>query len=330
MSPSSAQLPDTPEGKTPSRSPGPSTIRGTTRLLALLGDPVSHSLSPAMHNAALGAAGIDAVYVALPVKPEDLGTAVAGLRAVNFMGANVTLPHKTAVIPFLDEISPLARVLGAVNTIVHRDGKLYGDTTDAAGFIAAFEGQGHSFEGARVAILGNGGSARTIATALPLMRNIACITMVARNLSKAEALIDEIRAAVGDPANTAVAPKVTLSALTAEQYAPLAADHDIVVNTTPVGMTPAVYETPLAAEHLHPHQIVYDIVYNPEETRLLREAKSAGCRALGGLGMLVHQGRIAFEQWTGRAVPPEIFYEGIRSQQGQTMKSGRSGRGESA
>jgi shikimate dehydrogenase len=328
MSPSSAQFDKTPEGNTPPRSSLPLAISGTTRLLALLGDPVGHSLSPAMHNAALAAAGIDAAYMALPVKPENLGAAIAGLRAVNFMGANVTLPHKSAVIPFLDEISPLARTLGAVNTIVNRDGKLYGDTTDAAGFIAAFEDEGHSFDGAQVAILGNGGSARTIATALPLMRKVSRITLVARNLAKAEALIEEIRSALGDPANAAVAPDVILNALTVDQYARVAADHALVVNTTPVGMTPLVDATPLPAEHLHPHQIVYDIVYNPVETRLLREAKAAGCRVLGGLGMLVYQGKIAFEQWTARAVPARIFLEGIRLQQSIDMNHTRQENGE--
>lgn len=281
------------------------SIRGTTRLIGLLGDPVGHSLSPAMHNAALRHIGFDAVYVALPVKPQDLGAAVAGLRAFGFLGANVTLPHKAAVIPFLDEISPLARALGAVNTIVRRpDDTLYGDTTDAAGFIAAFEDEGHSFDGKTIALLGNGGSARTIALGLPMQRNIKRITIVARNPAKAEALASEVR-----DSGTAVA----IAALSVEDYAKVRGDHDIVVNTTPVGMHPAVEETPLPQDLLEARQIVYDIVYNPRETRLLREARAQGCKTVGGLGMLIHQGRLAFGMWTGRDVPPEVFRAGIRN-----------------
>lgn len=295
-------------------------IRGTTRLMGLLGDPVGHSLSPAMHNAALEhlardpATFVDAVYVALPVKPDDLKAALDGLRAVNFLGANVTLPHKAAVIPLLDGVSPLSRTLGAVNTIVPRDGKLYGDTTDAAGFIAAFEEAGHSFDGKSVALFGNGGSARTIAIGLPMERNVARITIVARNPAKADALVAEIRAAVRDPANRAVAAAVEVSALSREDYAEVSRDHDVVVNTTPVGMTPVIEETPIPAGLLDARQIVYDIVYNPQETRLLREAKAKGCRTVGGLGMLVHQGRLSFEAWTGKSLPPALFLEGIRRQ----------------
>jgi shikimate dehydrogenase len=290
-----------------------SSISGTTRLIVLLGYPVGHSLSPAMHNAALASIGFDARYELLPVKPDDLESAVALLRDPKYLGANVTLPHKSAVIPFLDEISPLARTLGAVNTIVRRDdGTLFGDTTDAAGFIAAFEDAGYSFEGKSVAILGNGGSARTIAIGLPLKRNVTRLTLVARSVSKAAALAEEIRAA---------APHADVTALSVEDYAKVRQDYDIVVNTTPVGMTPNVDETPLPAALLDPHQIVYDIVYNPLETRLLHEAKARGCRTVGGLGMPVHQGKLAFEQWTGKNVDAEVFYEGIRQKKLQEAGS---------
>lgn len=304
----------------------PLTVRGTTRLIGLLGDPVGHSLSPAMHNAALAAAGCDAVYVPLPVKPERLVAAIDGLRAVNFLGANVTLPHKAAVFALFRErgydLSPLARALGAVNTIVHRaDGTLHGDTTDAAGFIAAFEDAHGTFGGRAVAIVGNGGSARTLATGLPMLRAVTRITLVARNPAKADALATEVRAALRDPANHAVAPDIPIIALGMEDYARVAIEHDVVVNTTPVGMHPHVDATPLRAELLQPGQIVYDIVYNPLETRLLREARSRGCAVLNGLGMLVGQGKVAFEMWmdehgTAHAgVTAGVFYEGIRRQQ---------------
>jgi shikimate dehydrogenase len=309
----------------PAVSLPPLVVRGTTRLLGLLGDPVGHSLSPAMHNAALSTIGCDAVYLALPVKPENLEAAIDGLRAVNFLGANVTLPHKATVAALFRargyELSPLARALGVVNTIVHReDGTLYGDTTDAAGFIAAFEDAHGSFDGRAVAILGNGGSARTIATGLPMMRAVTRITVVARNLAKAEALVTEVRAALRHPAHQAVAPDVAVTAVSFADYPAFAGRHDVVVNTTSVGMHPDVEATPLPAEALTPGQIVYDIIYNPLETRLLREARTRGCDVLNGLGMLVHQGKVAFELWmtaVGRpdaVVPAEVFHAGIRRQ----------------
>jgi shikimate dehydrogenase len=281
-----------------------SSNAGSTRRIVLLGYPVGHSLSPAMHNAALASIHLDAVYELFPVKPEDLEAAVKTLRDPSFLGANVTLPHKSAVIPFLDEISSLSRTLGAVNTIVRReDGSLYGDTTDSAGFIAAFEEEGHSFDGKSIAIFGNGGSARTIAIALPLQRRIKRLALIARTVPKAALLAEEMRT---------VTPDVDVTALSVEEYAGVRGDYDIVVNTTPVGMTPHVDDTPLPAEFLEPHQVIYDIVYNPLETRLLREAKSQGCQTVGGLGMLIHQGKFAFELWTGRNLPARIFREGIR------------------
>lgn len=281
-------------------------ITGTTRLIGLLGDPVAHSLSPAMHNAALASVDVDAVYVALHVKADDLKAALDGLRAVNFIGANVTIPHKSAVIPLLDEISPRARTLGAVNTIVHRaDGTLYGDTTDAAGFTAAFEEAGRSFDGASVAILGNGGSARTIALALPGLRAVRRLALIGRSLPKVEALAAEVRTHF---------PELDLAALSVDSYSAVRDRYDIVVNTTPVGMHPDVDATPLPADLLEPRQVVYDIVYNPRETRLLREARARGCATVGGLGMLIHQGKAAFELWTGRSLSPDVFRDGIRSQ----------------
>jgi shikimate dehydrogenase len=284
-------------------------IRDTTRIAGLIGHPVSHSLSPAMHNAGFAACGIDARYEAWDVLPEDLSAFVGKLRDPKYLGANVTLPHKHAVIPFLDEILPMARVLGAVNTIVNRDGKLQGDTTDAAGFIAAFEDEEYSFDGKSVAILGSGGSARTIASALPTLRNVERIALVARDPGKAESLVAELNSGAN------------ISVYSLKDYAKVRQEYDIVVNTTPVGMHPAVDETPLPGDLLEPQQIIYDIVYNPQETRLLREAKARGCRVVGGLGMLVYQGKLSFEMWTGKNLPARVFLEGIRRHQQSGAKA---------
>ncbi len=277
-------------------------IRGTTRLLGLLGHPVAHSLSPAMHNAAIEAHGLDLAYVPLPVAPEKLAEAVAGLRAVDFLGANVTIPHKQTIIPLLDEVSDIARRMGAVNTITHRDGKLHGTTTDPEGFLAAFRAAGHDFAGKSVAVLGNGGSARTLAFALALMSGAARVSLVARAPEKSGRLLAEIRDA---------APGFDIASVPISEYGDVRRNHDIVVNATPVGMHPRVEASPLAEDLLEPGQTVYDIVYNPEETALLRAAKARGCATVGGIGMLVHQGLASFEAWTGIRPSPETFLAGI-------------------
>jgi shikimate dehydrogenase len=289
------------------------TIRGTTRLLGILGHPLSHSYSPAMHNAGIESLGLDLAYLPFPVEGNGLAPVLNALKSVGFLGVNVTMPHKSAVLPLLDEVSPISRTMGVVNTIVNRDGKLYGTTTDPDGFLRAYQeaegktaGDG-SFDGKSVAILGNGGSARTIAFTLALMTKARRTAVVARDPVKSAALIAEIGAA---------APGAAIRALTFAAYADaeVRAEYDVVVNTTPLGMDPEAGQSPLPAAQLEPGQTVYDIIYNPEETVLLREAKARGCRTIGGLGMLVHQGLASFELWTGRNPGSAAFYAGIRRQ----------------
>jgi shikimate dehydrogenase len=290
-------------------------IRGTTRLIGLLGDPVAHSLSPAMHNAAIASLGLDLAYVPLPVKAADLGTVVDALKALNFVGANVTLPHKNAVIPLLDEISDISRTMGAVNTIVNRGGRLFGTTTDPDGFLNAFTEAGHDLDGKNVAVLGNGGSARTIAFTLALMTTARRVAIVARSPDKSAALVAEIKA---------VAPACDITGLSFAEYQEVRKDFQVIVNTTPVGMLPNVDASPLPAEALEPGQTVYDIVYNPEETVLIRNARQRGCPVVGGLGMLIHQGLASFGLWLQEAAPDagtrflsqgsSVFREGIRRQ----------------
>lgn len=280
------------------------TIRGSTRLLALLGHPVAHSLSPAMHNAAIEGHGLDLAYVPLDVPPDALPAAVAGLRAMNFLGANVTLPHKQAVLPLLDDVSEISRRMGAANTIVNRDGRLFGTTTDPEGFLSAFRAAGHDFDGKTVALLGNGGAARTIAFALATMTRVRRVALVARAPGKSSSLIAEIKAAV---------PACDLVSVPLETYPDARKEYDIVVNATPIGMHPRVDASPLGGDALDPGQIVYDIVYNPEETALLRAARARGCATVGGLGMLIHQGLASFELWTGIRPDPATFLAGIRA-----------------
>jgi shikimate dehydrogenase len=281
-------------------------IRGTTRLLGILGNPLSHSYSPVMHNGGIEGTGLDLVYVPFPVETSGLAPLLAVLKSINILGLNVTMPHKQAILPLLDEVSDISRTMGAVNTVIHREGRLYGTTTDPEGFINAFRDAGHSFDGKAVAVLGNGGSARTIAFALALMTKVTRIVLVARAQEKSAALIAEVRAA---------APGCDIASLALAEYPDARRGFDVVVNTTPVGLYPRTEESPLDASLLKPGQIVYDILYNPEDTALLRHARARGCAVVGGLGMLVHQGVASFRLWTGVDPDPASYYAAIRKQQ---------------
>jgi shikimate dehydrogenase len=279
------------------------TISGQTALVGLIGWPVSHSVSPAMHNAAFDYLGLDWRYVPLPVNPEpagSVGEAVRGLRALGLRGANVTVPHKQAVIPSLDQLSPAAQAIGAVNTIVVRaDGQLYGDNTDAPGFVADLRQHGIEPEGLHVVVLGAGGSARAVVYGLA-MAGVARIAVLNRTIERAQELVQALR------------PHCAHSRLSAHQLpdaiSQLAPHADLIVNCTSVGMTPAVeampWDTPAA---FGSGQTVYDLIYNPPVTRLLKTAEQDGARAIGGLGMLIWQGALAFESWTGRPAPIDVM-----------------------
>lgn len=293
-------------------------IKGTTRVIAIFGDPVSHSLSPAMHNAGFSRYGLDYAYVPLRVPASGLQTALEAMRLFGFLGANVTLPHKQAVMPYLDEIREVSRRIGAVNTILNENGRLIGTTTDAEGFLEGFREKGHSFAGRSVAILGNGGSARTAACALLMEDRPARIVIAGRDPDKARRLASEINAGFGlGAAKSAPTP---LEAVSLADYPAIRKGIQVVVNTTPMGMRPNTDSSPLRAEDLEPGQIVYDIVYTPERTRLIRDAESRGLTAVGGLGMLVHQGLSAFALWTGIRPEAGLFYEAARA---ELARSGR-------
>jgi shikimate dehydrogenase len=258
-----------------------------------------------MHNAAIEGLGLDLVYLPLKVESQGLEACLQAIRELDFLGVNVTLPFKQAVIPHLDEVSDLSRMMGAVNTIVRRhDGTLSGTTTDPAGFLAGFQEAGHTFDGKSVVILGNGGSARTLAFALFLMAKPRRVLLAARNAIRSEELAQEIRSKLNRELET----------VDLKEYLGRRSEFEVIVHTTPVGMHPKIQESLLTPEMLEPHQIVYDLTYNPEETLLLQQARQRGCRAVGGLGMLVHQGIASFKLWTGIDPDPALFYAGIRRQ----------------
>ncbi len=263
----------------------------------LIGHPLGHSLSPAFHNAAFRAAGIDAQYDLSDVLPEQLAATVASLRAGTMLGANVTVPYKQAVIPLLDDLSDDARALGAVNTIVNRAGRLYGLNTDVPGFAADLREHDISVENKIIVMLGAGGAARGVAAALVGM-GVARLVIANRTLAHATAIAARypgIADAIGiDGAVSAIRNAALL------------------VNATSVGLHGD--EIPIIAEalaQLAPSAAVYDLIYRP--TALLRAAEARGLRAIDGLGMLVHQGALAWEQWTGQAAPLDVMWEAARS-----------------
>lgn len=285
-------------------------VRGTTRVVGLLGWPVAHSLSPAMHNAAARALGLDLVYVPLPVAPAVVGEAVRGLAALGFLGANVTVPHKQAVMPFLDELDATARAIGAVNTIqVAQTGQpaLRGTNTDGAGLIADLREQGVGVKDRACVILGAGGAAR--AAAFALAQQGGHVHVLARRQERA------VEVAVALQRYLAGAPVVPhqwdeLAALLASVERPL------IANATPVGMEPNAGASPWPEDLSFPRDsFIYDMVYKPGETRLLRQARAAGCAGANGLGMLLHQGALAFALWTGLKPDVDVMRRALETEE---------------
>jgi len=270
-------------------------LTGKTAVYGIIGHPVKHSLSPLMQTAAFKALGIDAVYVPFDVDPENLGEAVNGLRALNVKGFNVTVPHKEGVIEYLDFVDEDAEFLGAVNTVKNEDGQLTGYNTDADGFLQSLIEEGIELEGKRITMFGAGGAARAVGYAV-LKGGAKFLNVVNRNFSKGK-VVGEL---LGKRGNVLVFP------LKENTIATLLKDTDIVINTTSVGMKPD--DPPLFDYSLIPEGLtVVDIIYNPAETPLLKAAKEKGCKTVNGLGMLIHQGAIAFKIWTGKEAPVEVM-----------------------
>lgn len=262
-------------------------ISGHTKLAAVIGDPVRHSLSPAIHNAAFQAAGLDWLYVALPVLEGSAPQALDAMRTLGISGLNVTMPHKDAVAAAVDIQTPAVAKLGACNCVFRDGDQLIGDNTDGDGFVTALQLEsGANPAGMRVAVLGAGGAARAIIDALA-RHGAARIDVINRSAPRAQAaaLLSEV-AVVGNASDVA--------------------DADLIVNATSVGMGDDA-SIPLDPAALHSGQIVADIVYNPFETPLLTAAQAAGATTVGGLGMLVHQAAASFERFTGVAAPVDAM-----------------------
>ena len=276
--------------------------------LGLIGYPVSHSLSPKIQNAALQACGLEGEYSLFPIAPDDmqaLKDLLDRVRSGEITGLNVTIPHKQNVIQFMDELTPTAKAIGAVNIIYMRENKLIGDNTDALGFLADLnnflttvpyrDDKTRSHRELNALVLGAGGSARSIVYAL--CNDGWYVTIAARRLEQAQQLASSF---------TQYSTRIT--SLTDLQLSTF----ELIVNTTPLGMTPNIDQSPLSENTpLSKHTKIYDLVYNPRETKLVREAHAQGLQATTGLGMLIEQAALGFELWTGLKPPKDILYASV-------------------
>ena len=269
-----------------------------TQFCGVIGNPVEHSLSPAIHNAAFQKLGLNFVYLAFRV--EAIGDAIKGLRALgNFRGASVTIPHKVAVVQFLDSVEPIACHIGAINTIVAAGGILTGYNTDATGALRALREGSVALKGRQVVMLGSGGAARAIAFALGSETGIDRLTILGIDGQERTALARDLQSKTGMTVQDLPLDEGTLRKLLPDAH--------VLIHCTPMGMSPKLHETSVPATLLHAGLTVMDIVYNPRDTRLLKDAKAVGCRVIPGLEMFLHQAAAQFELWTNQAAPTDVM-----------------------
>lgn len=284
-------------------------ITGATQLLGLIGDPVRHSLSPIMQNAALTAMGLDYLYVPFPVKSADLSTVLAGFQAIDLKGFNITIPHKQAIFALLDQVSPIAQRVGAVNTVWRSEEQWCGTNTDVQGFMSPLQQQVWPDIDWVTVILGAGGAARAVVA--------GCQQLGCRTIYVAGRKVESLRSfeAMGTSGNANLIP------LPWDKLPEVLPQAVLVVNTTPVGMEPMIQESPLAPEWIHflkPEAIVYDLIYIPTPTLLLKLAQDHGLTTIDGLEMLIQQGAAALEIWTQQPVPVEIMRSALKEHLGQS------------
>ena len=279
--------------------------REEPRLFGLFGDPVEHSLSPCLHQEAFRLLGVEGVYLKFRVKEADLATAIAAVRCLNFAGVNITIPHKEKVIPYLDELAGDARLTGSVNTVVPVAGKLIGYSTDGEGFLLSLrQGANVGPAGKRIVILGAGGAARALAFRLA-QAGMAALDMVGRDPEKTRRLTVDLEEKTGFSAGGYT--------FASSRLPDIAAAADLVINATPLGMAPDLFSRPAFPLSACPAGcLVADLVYNPLETAFLKEASRLGLKTLSGLGMLVYQGMLACQLWTGQLPPFTPLYRRLK------------------
>jgi len=274
------------------------TVNGKTRVCAIIGDPVEHSLSPMMHNAAFKKLGLNLVYVAFTVTPTKLKTALLGAKSLGLRGLNVTMPHKNAVISHLDAVDSTAKAIGAVNTVLNNQGKLIGYNTDGRGAMIALQENGVYPTEKKMVLLGAGGAAKAIA--YQAAQDVDELVILNRTPEKAKKLAEALKS---------FGAKVKGGTLSSEVLKQELPTTDILVNATSAGMHPDVDSSPVPSDLLHSNLSVMDIIYNPLATRLLKDAKSVGAKVVSGIEMLLYQGAVAFEIWTNCPAPVEVMRE---------------------
>lgn len=278
-------------------------ITGHTKLICLLGSPVSHSISPIMHNEAFRLLELDYVYLCFDVGKEGLKTAINGLREINVAGINLTMPNKSLMYEYADELSESAKLIGAVNIVVIDNGKFIGHNTDGIGYIRSLNASGHEITGEKMTLLGSGSAATAIAIQAAL-EGLASIDIFCRDASMKKAQIN-----IADKINKNTGCIATIYDLQDQtQLKRSIGESYVLTNTSSVGMAPNVNKSLVNdVSFFRPDLIVSDIIYNPKETMLLRQARQAGSKTYNGLGMLLYQGAVAFELWTNHEMPiPQI------------------------
>jgi shikimate dehydrogenase len=277
------------------------TITGKTRVCGVIGDPIEHTLSPIMHNAAFEALNLDYVFLAFKVKPPEVANAVAGMRALNIRGLNVTMPHKSTVMNFLDRIDLSAQIIKSVNTILNKESTLFGFNTDGAGALKALRENGVEPKGKKVLLLGAGGAARAIA--YTMAKEADELAVLNRTVKPAK----ELARLLEKTANK----KIAAGSLAPAEIQHNIQDADILINATSVGMKPKLDESPVPPKFLRRNLAVMDIVYNPLETKLAKDAQAAGAKVVSGVEMLIFQGAASFEIWTGKSAPFEVMRKAV-------------------
>lgn len=280
-------------------------ITGHTQLTGLLGSPVAHSISPMMHNEAFAQLGLDYAYLAFDVTEEELETAIEGLRAMKVKGFNLTMPNKNRMCRLCDKLSPVAQITGAVNTVVNENGIFVGHTTDGIGYMESVKEAGVNIIGEKITVLGAGGAATSIIVqaAFDGVAEISIFNQKSKSYERMEGIISQLTEQTNCKLNlfTYDSQDILRKEL---------AESILLVNTTPVGMAPNIEDSLITDTTMfHPNLTVSDIIYNPEETKLLRLAKETGCKTFNGLHMLLYQGDAAFKLWTGQEMPIEIIKE---------------------
>jgi shikimate dehydrogenase len=273
------------------------TITGKTRVCGLIGDPIEHTLSPTIQNAAFQVLKLDYAFLAFKVKSSQVEAAVNGMRALNIRGLNVTMPYKSAVINYIDRVDLSAQIVNSVNTILNKENLLLGFNTDGVGALRALRENGVEPKGRKVLLLGAGGAARAIA--YTLAKEADELAILNRTLKEAQNLARMLERTLNK--------KVVAGSLSQREIQQNLQDSDILVNATSVGMKPDADESPVAPKLLHPDMAVMDIVYNPMETKLAKHAEAAGAKVVSGVEMLIYQGAASFEIWTGKSAPVEVM-----------------------